>query len=228
MLTKEQIAHALPAKLKNAATQELADRINNCVNDPIMAEAIRDNFMSYTKVLQEGRFKTEDYLNAVKFVSYKLMNYTDKESYFRTFPDKHQEFMANGTDGKTISAYVSMYKKGKLVNLIMEQALVPSWVLNQAIHQKAINRLASLMSEARSEMVQMQAANALLTHLKKPEAAGPLVNIEIGESSGLNELKATMADLAATQKRLIASGVSPKEIAAQKLIRATEDAEVVE
>lgn len=51
MLTLQQVAHALPPNLKNNVTQQLVDNINNCVADPIMAEAIKDNFLSYTQVL---------------------------------------------------------------------------------------------------------------------------------------------------------------------------------
>lgn len=220
MLTLDTVSRALPANLKKSATQTLVDTLNNVSTDPEMAEAIRENFLSYTKVLTEGRFKVEDYLNAVKYVSFKLMNYTNKEAYFRTFPQRYQELIANGADEKTVSAYVSMYAKGKLVNLILEQTLVPSWVLNQDKYQKAINRLAHLMTTARSEMVQVTAANALVTHLTKPKEAGPLVNINLNEQSGMNELKDTLSRLAKQQKELIERGVPTKEIAAQSIVEA--------
>ena len=69
MITIDQVTRALPPNLKKAATQSLVDELNNIATDPEIAEAIRDNFISYTRVLGDGRFKTEDYLNAVKFVS---------------------------------------------------------------------------------------------------------------------------------------------------------------
>lgn len=225
MLTVDLVARALPANLKKSATQGLVDSLNNLAVDPELAEAIRNNFISYTKVLQEGKFKTEDYLNAVMFVSYKLMEYTNKEAYFRTFPARYQALMASGADEKTISAYVSMYAKGKLVNLILEQTLVPTWVLNQDKYQKAINELADIMVTGKSEMARVTAANSILTHLKKPEAAGPLINIDMRETSGVNELKDMLGKLAQQQKEMIENGTStPKEIAAQAIV----DAEVVE
>lgn len=220
MLTADMVARALPANLKGSVTQGLVDNLNNIAVDPEIAEAIQENFLSYTKVLSEGRFKAEDYLNAVKFVSFKLMGYNNKEAYCRTFPQRHAALVAAGSDEKTISAHVSMYSKGKLVNLILEQTLVPSWVLNQDKYQKAINRLASLMVTAKSEMVQVTAANALATHLTKPKEAGPLVNINLNEQSGMNELKDTLAKLAQKQRELIERGVPTKEIAAQALVEA--------
>jgi len=217
-LTLQQVAHALPANLKNNVTQQLVDNINNCVADPIMAEAIKDNFLSYTQVLSEGKFKTEDYLSAVMYVSFKLMGMTNQDAYARTFPARYRTLLNNGTSTKDISSYVSMYNKGRLVNLILEKSLIPTWVLNQHIYQKAINVQADLMSNANSEMVRMQAANSILTHLAKPKEVGPLINLDLREGSGLNELKATLTQLAQQQRDLIGQGVTTKSIADQGLV----------
>jgi hypothetical protein len=217
-LTLHQVAHALPPNLKNNVTQQLVDNINNCVADPIMAEAIKDNFLSYTQVLSEGKFKTEDYLSAVMYVSFKLMGMTNQDAYARTFPARYRTLLNNGTSAKDISSYVSMYNKGRLVNLILEKSLIPTWVLNQHIYQKAINVQADLMSNANSEMVRMQAANSILTHLAKPKEVGPLINLDLREGSGLNELKATLTQLAQQQRDLIGQGVTTKSIADQGLV----------
>ena len=218
MLTLQQVAHALPPNLKNNVTQQLVDNINNCVADPIMAEAIKDNFLSYTQVLSEGKFKTEDYLSAVMYVSFKLMGMTNQDAYARTFPARYRTLLNNGTSAKDISSYVSMYNKGRLVNLILEKSLIPTWVLNQHIYQKAINVQADLMSNANSEMVRMQAANSILTHLAKPKEVVPLINLDLREGSGLNELKATLTQLAQQQRDLIGQGVTTKSIADQGLV----------
>lgn len=217
-LTLHQVAHALPPNLKNNVTQQLVDNINNCVADPIMAEAIKDNFLSYTQVLSEGKFKTEDYLSAVMYVSFKLMGMTNQDAYARTFPARYRTLLNNGTSTKDISSYVSMYNKGRLVNLILEKSLIPTWVLNQHIYQKAINVQADLMANANSEMVRMQAANSILTHLVKPKEVGPLINLDLREGSGLNELKATLTQLAQQQRDLIGQGVTTKSIADQGLV----------
>ena len=217
-LTLQQVTHALPPNLKSNVTQQLVDNINNCVADPIMAEAIKDNFLSYTQVLSEGKFKTEDYLNAVMYVSFKLMGMSNKDAYARTFPARFKALLNNGTSEKDISAYVSMYNKGRLVNLILEKSLIPTWVLNQHIHQKAINVQADLMCNANSEMVRMQAANSILTHLTKPKEVGPLINLDLRENSGINELKATLAQLAQQQRDMISNGTSTKQIADQGLV----------
>lgn len=218
MLTKEQVEKALPANLKSAATQSFTDQINNIVGDPLMAENVRNNFISYTSILKEGRFKTEDYLNAVVYVSYKLMGYSNQDAYQRTFPQRYQTLLSKGTSSKDIAAYVSAYNKGKLVNLIYEQTLVPIHVLNADIYQRAINTQADLMMNANSEKVRSDAANSLLTHLAKPKETAAALNISIGESSGMTEMKDMLRQMAEKQQQLIEAGVDTREIAGQKLI----------
>ena len=224
MLSVQDVKQALPATLRSAATQELTDKINNIVADPIVAEQVRDNFISYAAVLKDGKFKTEDYLHAVTYVSFKLMGYNNEEAYARTFPARHQQLLAKGASKKEISAYVSAYHKGKLVNLIMEQTLVPTWVLNQDLFQKAINVQAELMITASSEKVRTEAANSLLTHLKRPEAKGLDIRMEVTDSSGMKELKDTLVKVAQQQQKAIESGITTREIAASPIY----DAEYVD
>lgn len=218
MLTKEIVERAVPANLKSAITPQLVDLVNNIAADPLIAEQVRNNFISYTGVLKDGKFKTEDYVHAVAFVSYKLMGDSNQDAYFKTFPARYQALMARGASPKDISAYVSAYAKGKLVNLILEQSLVPSWVLNQDLYQKALNIQADLMVTAQSEKVRTDAANSILTHLGKPKEAGPLINIDVKESSGMTEMKDMLTRLAEQQRSLISNGVTAKEIAAQRII----------
>lgn len=218
MITRQEIERALPATLKTSVTDALVDTINNIAADPLVAEQIRNNFVSYTMVLKEGKFKTEDYLKAVAYVSYKLMGYSNQDAYIRTFPDRYQALMAKGTSSKDIAAYVHAYHKGKLVNLIMEQSLVPTYVLNQDLYQKALNVQAELMLTANSEKVRSDAANSILTHLKQPETSKLKIDMNINESSGLNELKESLKNLAQMQTQLIQDGVETKLIAATPLI----------
>ena len=221
-VTKELVARALPGNLKSAATDELADLINQISTDPLVAEQIRDNFLSYTSVLKEGKYKVEDYLNAVAYCSYKLMGESNQDAYFKTFPQRYTNLMAAGRTPKEISSYVSAYAKGQLVNKIMEQTLVPSWVLNQHMYQAALNTQFNLMSdEGVSAKVRSDAADSLLNHLSKPKEAGPLINIDLAESSGMNELKDAMKKMAEQQQQLIHAGVATREIAAQDIVDVT-------
>lgn len=221
MLTQADVVKALPANLKSSATQSLTDLVNNIVTDPIVAEDVRNNFISYAGVLKEGKFKTEDYLNAVVYVSYKLMNKTNMDAYCLTFPQRYQSFKANGTSDKDIASYVSAYHKGKLVNLIMEQCLTPTWVLNQDVFQRAINVQLGIMTDVEvSPKVRSDAANSLLTHLKKPEGKDFQLKLEVSESSGMTEMREAMQKMAEQQREMLANGVGIKNITNQAIIEA--------
>lgn len=211
-LTLAEVVGALPANLKRSATQQLVDDLNAITNDPLVADNIRNNFISYTGVLKDGKFKTEDYLSAVAYVSFKLMGDNNKDAWAKTFPQRHAILVSRGADEKTISAHVAAYSKGQLVNKILEQSMVPTWVLNQDLYQRAINVQVELMTTASSEKVRAEAANSILTHLKRPEVAKGQIDLNIKDTSGMNELKGLLGDLARQQIQSMEGGASIKTI----------------
>lgn len=217
MLTLQDVTSAVPATLKASITQSFVDNLNNMAHDPAVAENIRDNFLSFTSVMRDGKYKMQDYLNAVTYVSYKMMDMSNHDAWAYTFPQRHAALVAAGKSKKDISSHVSMYAKGQLVNKVFEQSFTPIWVLNRDVQQKAVNKLADLMTTAQSEKVQCEAAGLLLTHLAKPKESGPLINIDMRENSGMNELNATLEKLALQQQQLIQNGAQIKDINAQRL-----------
>lgn len=220
-LTLEEVKTSVPTTLRSSITQGYVDKLNAVTTDDLTREHIQKNFISYTAVLKDGKFKTEDYLYAVTFVSFKLMGHTDRDAWIKTFPDRYTACVAQGFPEKQIASYVSIYKKGKLVNLIMEQTLVPTWVLNQHMFQDALNVQFDLMKNADSEKVRTEAANSLLTHLKKPEAVKNSVNINLSDSDnkGMAALTAAMTELAQTQRQAIQNGnMKTIDVAASRLV----------
>jgi hypothetical protein len=225
-LTLDMFRQALPDKVKKSINQELIDQINTTLSNPDEFEAYRDNLLSYTRVMSDGRFKVQEYVNAVRYVSFKLMGATNIEAYTKTFPDKYQRFVANGVAAKDIASYVTAYNKSKLVNLIFEQTLIPSYVLNQDMYQKALNVQADLMMTARSEKVRSDAANSLLTHLKPPEVKKVELELGVKEDSSIDALrKATMALAAQQREALKAGAVNAQQVAHSKVIAEFVDVE---
>lgn len=218
-LTVDQFRQALPDKVKKSINQELVDQINTTLSDPDMYEAYRDNLLSYTRVMADGRFKVSEYVNAVKYVSHKLMGSTNIEAYSKTFPDKIVRFAAQGVSSKDVASYVTAYNKSKLVNLIFEQTLIPSYVLNQDLYQKALNVQAELMLMAKSEKVRSDAANSLLTHLKMPETQKVELEIGVKEDSSIAALRATTLELARQQRLMLEAGaMNAQQVAHSKLV----------
>lgn len=219
LITIEQFKQALPDKVKKSVNQELIDQINTTLSDPEMYETYRDNLVSYTRVMADGRFKISSYVEAVKYVSHKLMGCTNIEAYIKTFPDKYNRFIQQGVSAKDIASYVTAYNKNKLVNLIFEQTLIPSYVLNQDLYQRALNVQADLMITAKSEKVRCDAANSLLTQLKMPETQKVELEIGVKEDSSIAALRATTMELARQQRLMVESGaMNAQQIAHGKLI----------
>ena len=220
-LTLEMFQQALPDKVKKSVNQELIDQVNKTLSDPEEFEAYRDNLLSYTRVMTDGRFKVQEYVNAVRYVSHKLMGATNIEAYTKTFPDKYARFVAQGVVGKDIASYCTAYNKSKLVNLIFEQTMIPSYVLNQDLYQRALNQQAYLMLNAKSEKVQTDAANSLLTALKMPEKTKVELDINVKEDSSIAALRAATMELARVQRLAMESGsVSAQEVAHSRVVMA--------
>ena len=226
-LTVDQFKMALPDKVKKSINQELIDQINLTLADPEMYESYRDNLLSYTKVMADGRFKVQEYVNAVKYVSHKLMGATNIEAYSKTFPDKIQRFAAQGVTAKDIASYVTAYNKSKLVNLIFEQTLIPSYVLNQDLYQRALNVQADLMVNSGSDKVRCDAANSLLTHLKMPETQKVELEIGVKEDSSIATLRAATLELARQQRLALEAGaMNAQEVAHTKIVMDVEAKEI--
>ena len=224
VLTVEQFKQALPSQFKASVNQELIDQINTTLADPNLYETYRDNLLSYSHVMRDGKFKMSDYILAVKYCSHKIMGASNIDAFVKTFPDRYQSYLANGTSSKDIASYVTAYNKNKLVNLILEQSLIPSWILNQDLYQKAINVQAGLMmDDTVSHKVRSDAANSLLTHLKPPEVQKVELDIGIKKDGVMDDLKSVLTELALKQQQYIAAGITQiSDVTQQRLVRVVE------
>lgn len=219
MLTLQEAQESLPAGQKGHITQDMVNQLNALSKDPEEARYIRENFISFSQVLTEGRFKLGDYVRAVMYVSHKVMGKSNLESYKQTVPDRYQQLVADGRSSKDIAAYVSAFNKGKLVNLVYERSAIPTWVLNQDMFQRALNVNYDIMNDVLvSDKVRVEAANSLLTHLKKPEVNKAQLNIDIAMNDGMKALEQRLAEMAEVQLKTIeGSTMSVEEIAAMPL-----------
>ena len=231
MLTLEEVRDSLPAGQKGNITQHMVDQLNQLSKDPEEARYIRDNFISFSQVLGEGRFKLGDYVRAVMYVSHKVMGKSNLDAYKATFPDRYAKLVADGRQPKDIASYVTAYNKGQLVNLVYERAMIPTWVLNQDMFQSALNTQYEIMNDVSvSDRTRVEAANSILTHLKKPEVNKAELKVDIGMNDGMKALEARLAEMAEVQMKTIeAKALTVQEIAAMPMNvpEEVEEAEIV-
>lgn len=229
-MTVEQFKEALPVKVKKSVSPQLIASVQSLLSDPDLFEQYRDNLLGYTSVMADGKFRIDQYVNAVKYVSHKLMGCSNIEAYTKTFPDKMNDFHQRAVSAKDISSYVVAYNKSKLVNLIFEQTLVPMHVLNQDMYQKALNIQMELATSASSEKVRSDAANSILTHLKAPESAKIKLDIGAGEGmvNTIADLRAAATEFVNQQRAFIQSGAgTAKDVAEKRLLVIDGDAQDV-
>lgn len=225
-LTVDVLKKSLPSKYKRNVNDDLLEHINIILDHPELYDDYRNNFLTYISVIQDGKYKLDDYLNAIKYCTHKLMGESNIDSFVKTFPNRYQSMITKGYTAKEMSAHVAMYNKNKLVNTILEQSMIPTWVLNQDLYQKAINVQADLMLNAMSEKVRSDAANSLLVHLKPPEIRKVELDVGIKQNDEIEALRNITAELASQQRRMIEAGViTAKQNAETKLITKVYDHE---
>lgn len=218
-LTVDVVKAVMPKRQKHNINQKLVDELNLLVDEPEARDNFRENLIGYASVLMDKNVTLPGYVQAVKYVSYKLMGFTNQQSWIKTFPERYQRLIDDKKDALFIRSTVACYNRGQTVNKIIEQTLIPTYVLNQDIHQKAINVQAELMFTATSEKVRTDAANSLLTHLKQPESTKVSLDITVKEDDSIRELRETTMELVRQQRLMIGSkAMNAKEVAEGKII----------
>lgn len=220
-ITVEDVRKALPYEARKLTVPDSVVETLNKLNqaDNHICEAIRDNFVKYGDVLLKGRYSVDKYLKAVTFITYRISGSSAMDAYRRTFPDRYEHMVQKGMPAKDIASMVSAYGRGDLVQSLTERVHIPIWLLNQDNLQKAIDVLADKMVNAKSERVQVTAAEALLNHLKRPEpVAGAAVNINLASVNTIESLEHTIASLAQQQIKMVKSGCTVKTVVEQDII----------
>lgn len=219
LLTIEQFQKCLPARIRMNATQEMVADVNKILVSSPEREAYRDNILSFTNVLKDGKYSIQAYLNAVRYAGFKLIGDTNFVAYTKTFPERYRKWLKDGVAEKDMNSAISTYHRTQLVTKILEQALVPTWIINQDLFQKALNVSADLMLNARSEKVRADAANNLLNHLKMPEKQKMELEISTKEDDSIAELRKVTLALVTQQRAMLQAGaMNAGEIAKQKLV----------
>lgn len=217
-MTEEDFKQALPAQMKKNVNKNLLDKINTILSDEVERDSFRDNIIGMSYVLKEGKFKLDNYVNAVRYIGFTMMGKTNQESYSLTFPDKMRRWLKAGKASKDISAGVAIYNKSKLVNLVREAAMIPAAIYNADVFQEAINVQANLMRTAHSEKVRSDAAACLIKELRREETQKVELDIAVKEDSAIAGLRETTAKLIAQQKDMLkANAMNALDIAEQKI-----------
>lgn len=221
MLALEAVKKLVPKAQRTMITQDFLDKIVASVTNSEVAEQFKENFVTYLNVLSKGKYKMDDYISAVKYVSYKLVGYSNIKAYAATFPDRYQRLKDEGQ--QQIEAFVSMYARGKLVNQIFEQTMVPTYVLNAPLYQEALNELAMMIKDPDVRgMTKVKACEAILQYTKQPDVVKGELTIGIEQSDTINDLREITENLADTYRMMLEKkGMKLKDVAEANIIDIT-------
>lgn len=215
----EELRDSMPSHLRRNVSQELLEEVNSALTDPNYAEAFKQNMLNFNTVFREGRYKLHEYINAVKYVSFKQMGLSNTEAYMKAFPDRYKQHINNGCTSNTIQSYISIYNRSKLVTAIMSQTIIPTYILNQGLYQDTLSKLNNLMHNAKSEFVQYNAAAKLADILRPPEVKKVELSLGISQDSPLAQVEQALANIALEQMKLLESGMTAKDIAEMKTVK---------
>jgi hypothetical protein len=217
MLPIEAVKKLVPKAQRVLITQEFLDRLEAGVGNSVIADQIKENFLTYLGVLSTGKFKIEDYISAVKFISHKLMGKSNIDAYVATFPERYQRLRDEGQE--QIDSFVSAYSKNKLVMRIYEQTIVPSHVLNAPLHQEALNELARMIKTLPDGQNKIKACEAILNYTKAPDVIKGELTIGLDQQETITELRNVTEELAEMYKGMLEKGhKSLKQIAEARII----------
>lgn len=218
-LTIDELRQSLPDTIRKSVNDEVLNNINQVISDPAFYQQYRENLLSYGHVLKEGKWKISSYVDAVRYVSFKLMGLNNQDAYIKTFPGRYQYFLQKGTSAKDIASYVHSYHNNKLVNLILEQAMIPVHILGRDLFWKAVTTQAELMQTATSEKVRSDAANSIMSHLRPPETKKVELDVTAKDDGTLDALRRAVSGLVELQGQAIRNGVQTAgQIAGGRLI----------
>lgn len=219
-LSREEFLRALPKNYSGQVSDELIQDINQVLVDPNLRENFKENLVTYVSVLTKGNLSLKRYIEAVKFVSYKLMNMSSVEAYSKVFPDRYKRLLDENTSDSQIASFAAAYNRTQLVTSILEQTLIPTHILNAGLYQEAINTNAHLMRTANSELVRQKAASDLMNALAPPVAAKVEMNIGVKDNDTISELKTVIAELSEVQRKQIQNGyATAKQVAGSRIIQ---------
>ena len=229
MLTQDQFKAALPKQMHGRINTKVMAKINDTLRNPDTREMLKENMLGYVSVMQEGKFQVDQYINAVKFISFKTMGNTNLAAYVKTFPIRYQGFIDRGVTSSDIASYVTAYNKSKLCMLIYTQSLTPFAILNADAAQEALNTLLTTIRNPDTCSRDVVAGcNSILIHTKQDAVQKIELDIGIKQGSVIDELRDISAKFAQQQLLAVTNGaMTPKELAQQSLIIEGEAEEVL-
>ena len=207
-LSIEEARSFVPRNFRSQITEKFLDQMEQAIGNDEQARHVRENFITYSKVLQDcdPNVNILDYLNAVRFITFKIMGYSAEESWKRVFPHKVEKLLREGNE-KHINKYANIYNKSQIVNKIYSQTMIPSYILHHEEYEKMISTLNDMIysGELRG-MAKVKAVEIFLSNTKPPEVAKAELQVSIQQSDTITDLRDATDKFARAMRLAIEEG----------------------
>lgn len=138
--------------LSKDASEKLLGRVNSIIATDENGEFFEQSLTDYTTLIKDKRYNAEQYVNAVRYCSLKMIMSKHK-AWGRTFPDRLARVEQKARDGywdnttfiNTCSAYATTYERSPLVVAIDAEMLIPTHLLYASHRNRAVEKLIDLM-----------------------------------------------------------------------------------
>lgn len=211
-MTNEEFSKMLPSEYRGTVSDSIKSKLELVLKDKDYADGILDNLVTYGSILKEGKYKIDKYIDAVRFVSYKVMGMSSRAAYSKVFPDRYQDMVLNYAE-KDMYSVISTYNKSKLVTMLYERLMIPTHILNQEVFQESINTLRDIMINPKNgTMARVQAGKALLDTLRPPEIKKMELDVKTDNTDVIAELRSATRQFAEMQFKALKGGANLEDV----------------
>jgi len=220
-----KVRESLPSKFSKTIGDELVGKIDALIiQDSELKDSVFDNLVDFKEILLEGSVRIDSFINATLYTSYYLMGKPRIQSFTKVFPARVAKFEKEGKTTGTINNIVGAYHRSKLVQRMLGQCQMPSYVMFRNVFFKAVKTQVEIMEDPNvSPTVRQKAACSLMGHLKEPEVQKVEIDVSHKEEGIdiIKELMTATKDLAISQSMAISEGTkTASEIAHSNIINA--------
>ena len=205
-LSLDYVKQVFPKKFRSYVTQECVDGLNDMMNKSETGAVCVENFLSYSNIVKEFKCDIKEYSNAIKFITLKFLGYSNPDAYKRIFPERWERIKDKPQNIR--DNFANRFSQTKLVTRILQEALVPTWIVNAPLHQKALNELAKMIDDPSVRgMAKVKACEAVLNYTKPPEPVTNTFNVNLNQDDDvINELRNVTKKLASTLRTSLENG----------------------
>lgn len=231
---RRSIQAAVGRRLRGFIDEEFMDKLEviSGSGDEVIDEYMGENFVEWLGVLEGGKWGLREYIDAVKYCSYRLLGETQESSYRKCFQEKcgkveeRYSGESEASRKERVCWLARAYDKNKLVCMIMRQSLVPSWILNAPLYQEALNELVKMVRNNEVKgMSKVRACEAIIEATKQPEEVKVSIGGNVGvRSEAMDELRQVTEELCRGLKEEMRSGRKDlREVSEIELVKNSED-----